>query len=116
MHHAAEEPPVGADAEYRRGNDPVEMGVGRRMIQQDHVLRRFGVCVAEMRLHPGLPVGMSDSRRATGEHQLPGHKVVMGDRIAREMTEIAETEGAKRIATRQIMNLLPDMPVMAMPA
>ena len=47
---------------------------------------------------------------------LPRHEEVVRDRVGGEMRQIPHPEGAQRITRREIEDLLPDVPGMAVPA
>ncbi len=114
--HPAEQTPVGSHAEDRGGDDPVEMRVRLAMIQQDDVLRRLRIGVPEMALDARFPVGMPDRGGAAREHELPGDEVVVGDRVGREMTEVAESERTQGVGAGEVVDLLTHVPEVTMPA
>ena len=111
--HPPEQPPVGPHAEDGRRDDPVEVRVGVGVLQQDHVLGRLGVRVAQVGLDPRLPVGMPHRRGAARDHELARHEVVVGDGVGREVAEIPQPERAQRIGGGEVVDLLADVPVVA---
>src|SRR5467141_4754174 len=70
MHHAAEQPAIGADAEQRGREDLVEMGIAGGVVFQDDIAGLARVGVAQMRLEAALPIRMAQGDGTRGQHQL----------------------------------------------
>src|SRR5206468_709112 len=115
VHHPAEQPATGPDAEQRGRNDGVEMRVARRVILEDQLLRLFRVGVAQVGLEAALPVAVAQGSGTRREDQLTGHEKVVGHGVGCQVREVAEPEGAQRIGRREIEDLLAHVPGVTVP-
>src|SRR2546425_3644389 len=86
------------------------------MILHDDVTCLARVRVAEMRFEPALPIRVPERDGARRQDELARHEEVVGDGVGGEVGQIAQPEGAERIAGREIQDLLPDVPGMTVTA
>ncbi len=74
------------------------MCVGRAVIHPDQFAGCGGHRVTEHDLDSRFPPGVAHGAGAAGDDQLTRHEIVVGDRIGREMRQVAEPEGAQAVA------------------
>jgi len=72
--------------------------------------------VAQRAFEPALPIGVAETRARTGEHQLAGDEEVVRDHIGGEMRQVAQPEGPEAVAPGQVVDLLPHVPRVTVPA
>src|SRR5437879_8348141 len=83
------------------------------MILHDDVTRLARVRVAEMRFEPALPIRVPERNGARRQDELARHEEVVGDGVGGEVGQIAQPEGAERIAGREVQELAPSDPLRA---
>src|SRR5690606_40843748 len=86
------------------------MGVVRH-----NMARMARVTLAELLVHPVLPVGVAEPLARRGHQELPRDEEVVRDRVGGQMGEVAEPDRLQPIGVRGLVDLLPDVPVVAVP-
>ena len=92
------------------------MRIGPRVVEQNQLARAPSVPLAEVRLEPALPVAVAERGGARRDRELARHEVVVGDRIGREVREVAQRERVQRLVARLLSDLEAHVPRVAVSA